>query len=314
MNYIKRLVPNEDGIRFDPKVHKYYNKDNVRYISGTQFIGLFKQQFDTDFWSKFKSYEPIFIEIDSSELLDEYNKVRAAVNIKPKFQLNFWEYVKNLYLQDEDKKKILAYCDNYCKNNNIVIDVKSESLKLQEQWKGKSKKSLEKGTKIHNAKEEADRKSERFYESYNMVRLDNLPNGIYPEMILYNHDYQVAGTADKVQINFGNGIIKDYKSNEKLQFGYRNPYTNRTEMMKYPFDTLPDCSFSHYSIQLNLYGWMLEQFGYKLNDLIIIHIKTWNEETGKTKEVEYPVAYNPKMVVKALEYYKNEIKPTLTLK
>ena len=50
--------------------------------------------------------------------------------------------------------------------------------------------------------------------------------------------------------------------------------------MKGPFSHLPDSNFYHYTIQLGIYGWMLEQKGYKVRSLII-------EYKGKDIPVEY---------------------------
>ncbi len=64
-----------------------------------------------------------------------------------------------------------------------------------------------------------------------------------------------------------------------------------------PFENLSDCNFTIYSIQLNLYGFLLEQMGYWAENLIILHA---NDETGKLER--HIIKFMPNEVKKIVKY------------
>lgn len=91
---------------------------------------------------------------------------------------------------------------------------------------------------------------------------------IYPEQIVYNHDLKLAGQLD-APIRTSQGLfILDWKTNAKIDFeGFRG------QKMLGKFSHLDDCSFSHYSIQLNAYADMLDGHGDKVQGLKLVHLE-----------------------------------------
>ena len=77
--------------------------------------------------------------------------------------------------------------------------------------------------------------------------------------------------------------------------------------MKFPVNHLPDCNMYHYYLQLNLYGFMLEQFGYS-----IVHIEfEWfdleeveNEVYQQRNSKIYVVPIMQKEVLDMLNFHK----------
>lgn len=90
----------------------------------------------------------------------------------------------------------------------------------------------------------------------------------------------------------GKGMIKTHNTNKELEFYSR--YANR---MFDPISHLDDCNMVHYNLQLSLYAWMIEQFGYEVVGLEIEHFelkevdikgeKSWVVENSTTYELGY---------------------------
>lgn len=73
-------------------------------------------------------------------------------------------------------------------------------------------------------------------------------------------------------------------------------------MMLEPLQYLPDTNYSKFTMQLSTYGWMLEQLGYKVAGVVMIHIDRINGQVIR----EYPLAYRPDLVEKMLENYERK--------
>lgn len=134
--------------------------------------------------------------------------------------------------------------------------------------------------------------------------LYDLPDGIYTELLVYNNDLLISGQSDKVIIKTINGVrwvfVDDYKTNEEIKdYNYINKNTQEkviNEMMLAPLDCYCNCNYWHYQLQLNIYGWLLVQFGFKFGGGRIIHCR--NGET------EYPLLNLQKKIGELMNYYK----------
>jgi hypothetical protein len=137
---------------------------------------------------------------------------------------------------------------------------------ITQQWEDKKNTSAQSGTLMHKSIEE-------FYNG-NLTGIDTieyeyfldfhkniiLPNGYRPyrtEWCVYDIDTKIAGSIDMVyQLKEGDDVnlaIYDWKRVENIRFS--NTYTCANS----PFKNIPDCNFYHYSIQLNIYRYILEK-------------------------------------------------------
>jgi len=111
---------------------------------------------------------------------------------------------------------------------------------------------------------------------------------IYAEIGVYNPDLIVSGLIDVLMVNHTKGtfIILDWKTNkEPLHFhaGYylkdnQGRFTGEWRAtpdarMKAPLAHIEDCHGSTYTLQLSGYAYLVEQFGYTCEDLILCHIR-----------------------------------------
>lgn len=87
------------------------------------------------------------------------------------------------------------------------------------------------------------------------------------EIIVYNEKIGIASQIDFIGKNSINQyFIFDWKTNSKIE---SNGYGKK---MFTPFQGLPDCSLSHYSLQLNIYKKLYEEN--PVDKLFLVHIDT----------------------------------------
>lgn len=107
---------------------------------------------------------------------------------------------------------------------------------------------------------------------------EDLPDGFYPELLLWNDDYKIAGTSDKIFIESNRGIgtrmvdVDDYKTSaviDKKSFYVRG---KGHRMMQYPLDNLMDCKHTHYHLQVSVYAYMLEEMGFEVRNVGYHHL------------------------------------------
>lgn len=86
------------------------------------------------------------------------------------------------------------------------------------------------------------------------------------EWLVYDADKRLSGSIDMVvQDEEGNFIILDWKRSKEIKKS--NPWQSGEGCVRH----LPDCNFSHYSLQLNVYRHLLETlYGMKIDDMFIV--------------------------------------------
>lgn len=227
------------------------------------------------------------------------------------------------YIEPEKDWEEIAM--KYAKKNKMTVK------EVKELWYNKGKIAREKGTAVHLHKENLLKEvkdspvyfSEGDEEIKTIKSIENLEDGIYPELILYNNEFEVCGTADLVKIETIKGKryvdISDYKTSEKIDINsYQHPVTKKHQMLLPPCQNLMDCNFSLYALQLSTYAFFLERYNYIPRNLNIIHLKMVEclpedsiaEVDGLHYKIEeeifYPTPYLKKEVKALLKYYKNK--------
>lgn len=274
----------DNGVWFDEVKHSYVNKDGEKYTSVTKFLEYFKQPFDEPFWLTYKAIERI--------MLAEDHKAE-------------WVKLKLAYLKSNRKEIIYTNAEEI----NKIFDLNSVRMEIKAEWDAKKEKSLKKGTKFHNWREERLRKKYNHRAEFSGIDL-TYPNLlsrntiIYPELRLYSHRYKLAGSADFIKIYpDGKFLIKDYKTSAKIDLrAFKNPFTKEIQMMREPISHLEDCNFVHYMLQIGIYSYMLEEAGYVFDRGFVEHILSEEKELGK---MLYPVNYLDfkRSIITMLDYW-----------
>ena len=191
---------------------------------------------------------------------------------------------------------------------------------ILQEWEDKKVKAQEKGTKYHLMREQnlLSKRSDAYpsliceeTSQKKAIDLKTLTPGIYPELILYNVQHGLVGTADLIEI-FPDGTFHcgDFKTNEKLEFNSFKKFDpiakdRKPVMMLPPVEHLEDCNGIHYTLQLSLYACMLEQFGFKCKGLTIYHA-ILDEDENLVNEIEYPLEYKKKEAQSIMKWFKEK--------
>jgi hypothetical protein len=174
-------------------------------------------------------------------------------------------------------------------------------------WEEISTKACEKGTNFHKAKEarmlstDGISKEDKVLPVVDINKFTEpnidyatLPDGVYPELLLWNHYWGIAGLADIITIDGEYFDVDDYKTNKKIdKTSYSHPRYGH-KMMKPPINHLMDCNYIHYSLQLSLYAYMLEMLSGKKCRSICFHHhppQVGNPDLVQEEGIKYKVAY-----------------------
>jgi len=267
------------NIAYNDEVHVYWDlMTDERYTSVTTLIGRYKKPFDGDFWSDYKAIE---------ELLEEFFKQYRGGFAS--FELMIKDFKSKLKPGSKDHLRFIAI-----------------KTALLQQWDFTRDQSCVRGTAFHKAKEDFWKSKDYhftqggFYDTAKTNLIIDPADGIYSELLLYNHEYKLAGQADLVLKKGGKIIIRDYKTNKELKLkSYYNRKTDKYDMMLGPLSNVQDCNYQHYVVQLSTYAWMIQQLGdYEIEGLYLDHFD------HKGNYTEYKVPYKKDTVIRMLNDFK----------
>lgn len=322
-NYRPQLLCPGDGVHFDDPSHTYTNKDGVKYTSGTTLVHKFIPEFQSDFWKELKAYEPIlksnFLAGEDLNRLNTYRKIpgwRSLQYKDPKATL--WTLLMAEKLCGLAPEKVLDRARQQMKDLAPDFDREAGIAAITAEWKAKTLEATTKGTAFHQREEDKLKERTKFYEDWNMVDITagKVPPGQYPEMIIYNHQFGVAGMADRVKINSDNSVILgDYKTTSRknmFEENFVNPYTGQPDSMLAPIQELENTTLVHYTLQMSLYGWMLERHGYKVDRMYILWVeqKEGNDYAFKDKKL-VELCYTPNAIERMLRSFKPSVRKIL---
>lgn len=103
----------------------------------------------------------------------------------------------------------------------------------------------------------------------------------------------------------GKSLIPTHNTNKEIKkTSFYNNKTKKYTMMKYPLNNIMDCNLMHYTLQLSLYGWMLQQINPQLviKRLTIVHY----DHAGNV--TPYTIDYLESDVKKMINDYKKQMK------
>lgn len=246
-----------NDIEFFDEDHSYMYKGK-KYESVTTVIKKFQEPFRSDYWLTYKAiqrkgFKPI------GDFKEEVPTDHILIRTKTKGdKLYHYKGVPTYYAP----KKYIE--------------------ELREEWKQKGIDGREKGNYVHDYMENLYRgkvyKRDKFLDS--LKRDYWIP--IKLEGILADHDYEIAGQVDGVFFDTKNAeiICVDHKTDKEIE---RSNFFNK---MKYPLDMLDDCNFNKYTIQVNIYRYIIEKYTKIKVERLYIH---WIDYDNKKAElIEVP--------------------------
>lgn len=278
-----------DIVYFIEDDHSYWIRDR-RLTSATTFIKQFAEPYPQDYWLSYKAVEKVMGD-EFRDWKDKYFKGERKPNLKWYLKLAF----KDISLKEYSEAR--------------------EAIKLK--WKTKSELSSSRGTAFHEKMEKSfiDTKwsinpftGKKFdtivwdkymdNESY-PGGLKELPDGFYPELLIYDLETGIAGQSDMIWIETIDKVryvdSDDWKTNEKRP----NPKGSYFDMYREPISHLPCSKYVTYSLQSSLYAYMMEKEGFVRRHGAITHVVDYDE--NKVEQIEVP--YHKDEIESMIKYH-----------
>jgi hypothetical protein len=117
-----------------------------------------------------------------------------------------------------------------------------------------------------------------------------LVQGIYPEHLAYLKSAGICGQADRIEVFADVVDVFDYKTNKEIKKEGFRKYDGTVDKMYGPCAHLDDCNYSHYSLQLSVYMYMILKHNPNLKPgkLVLQHVKFKKE---RDDEYGYPIYF-----------------------
>lgn len=284
-----------DEIQFTSNDHRYFDptRPNVKYTSCTTVIGEYEEEYDSDLWSmqtalKEKGYK---VRVDVPAKVLYINGVKNHLDsLKKNTLFKAW--------QDVVLAKWNTITIEACERGNENHDFLENSINQSKGfgWGGGNDNHLITSSKIkHNLTSMHDLDRTQLKEVYPTIYnrfkayLD-AGCSIFAEKRVRLDAVQIAGMIDSPIFKGNSFAILDWKTNKdelKTKPGYYKKEwiggkLTKTDKFIETNDTftgvlshLPFCKFNVYALQLSIYAYILECWGYTLvpNGLEIMHIR-----------------------------------------
>lgn len=315
-------------LHFDADSHTYSNADTGEtFTSVTTVISKYEEDFDTRYWSMYTGLKNANIGVK----FEKQNESKGVINIKGVRMKVSTLYNNSLYAElalqtrstwkKETKKSHIR--------GNKIHDYLEDTINLSRGDKkakdNENIRPLNKSTEltIFKCQHDLDQTDlEEVYPEIYAVLLKFIDQGCYliAEKKIYTSKYMIAGMIDVLVLHAPSKTfaIVDWKSNkDEMMFisGYypkvktNEGYVKGTKFvpkdfrMLSPLDHLQKCKGIIYSLQLSLYAFIMELWGYKLIDkgLMIFHIRP------RRRPKLININYYKEDVRKMLEHHSNSL-------
>jgi ATP-dependent exoDNAse (exonuclease V) beta subunit len=157
-------------------------------------------------------------------------------------------------------------------NTSKYYGMKKEEIK--ELWNNKGKKSSELGTILHDRIENFylngcldDKNDDKCYNQFLNFYNDEKLIPYRTEWRIFSDDHKVAGSVDIIFEGNKEGSVKlyDWKRSQEIKL------INEYEKGLYPINNISNCNYEHYTLQLNIYKYLLENYyGIMVEEMAII--------------------------------------------
>ena len=242
---------NDNFLYFDEAPHKYTDTYGNEYISVTTIIGNYSPKFDKDYWLHKKARE---LGITEKELAKRWQDITDEACTRGSHTHNGLEDgIKGSSMFKDAIKYLNQIETGRCITVADIPNLKARPLDIEK------------------FKEATNNKYPKIYEVFDFYITRGYT--IYSEIGVFLPNLLISGTIDVLAIKSDRFVILDWKTNKDgLHFtsGYykkdktckpvqlTNDWIEKDEKMLPPFNTLPECNGSHYTIQLSTHARMVE--------------------------------------------------------
>jgi hypothetical protein len=198
---------------------------------------------------------------------------------------------------------------------------------LRKEWKDNAKEATDRGTAFHTKMEEGDYaaggrvnpatgeivgvvKYNKTYDNEALCEnLYDLPDGYYPELLVFNHELEIAGQLDMgfIRTQGKDRIvdIDDWKTDADilLKPKFKHPKKGY-ERLKRPVSHLYATNHNTYMIKIGMYAYMLEKFGFKVGNLYFTSVDIDHETLEVISSHRYSIPYKKWEISQIFNLYK----------
>lgn len=276
-------------IFFNPELHKYTDEHNNVYTSVTQLIHKIVPTFDKRYWLMYTSLKEsgYYLRPDlqnqniiiNGKTFSIDNLYKGIVKLKKSIQdiNDEWDKInkesceKGTAIHEQLENNINLITGNFDnKLNNLINENKLQVFK--------SKQIVD----VKDLPLDIRKKYPKIIKRIQSFLFTGYE--IYTEVRVYHPIYYIAGTIDLLIIKDKQFYILDWKTNkDDLHFisGYykkennikTNKFIANDERLLSPLNNLQNCKGIIYTLQLSLYSFILEEWGYECLDLELYHIR-----------------------------------------
>lgn len=289
------------GVRFEPIKHEYFNNVGIKYTSATGLKKLVFEDFDeyAEYWATYKVLQDLKGFQDKRFFIRQvFSAWTRTAGIKKS---------KDSTLIDTVTRKLFNLTKEQLEQRKIkklgtwgkIKDIAAESGSGYHDWR--------EGLGYKNGHDNVGLKLGKTRYTYSFD-LSKLAGGVYLELMLYNHKYRVSGQADKTLIEdeIVNGKlirwvdIDDYKTSKKIE------KESRFKMLP-PLSHLPATDYYGFALQLSIYAYMLECFGYTIRTLTFTHCKIKRDKDRRAILDEKGRYIEEELIPYVVPYLKGEV-------
>ena len=310
-------------LSFEPEAHVYKDETGLVYTSVTTVIGKYKKPFNNRYWSMYTALKNSGMHVRPDE-----REKSIVINGK-------YRSLDSLYsnpINTHEVKKLLGtwvdMTEAACARGNEIHDYLEDSINISKGDDGSSNDLIQPNLvcSLGNAGLSVELRTKHDLDDTNIIErfpaiyhrlLGYINKGctIFAEKKIYTVQYGIAGMIDVLIVKGKQFAILDWKTNkDQMMFrsGYfkkvfqnnrwvkGDEYILRDKRLLAPLDNVEDCKGMVYSLQLSLYAYIMELWGYKLVEggLEIFHLRPGLEPKL------IPIKYMKQEVHLLLEHHK----------
>ncbi len=205
---------------------------------------------------------------DNNIFLEKENHI-YQLNDEPDFKFQSVTTFVGSFFEEFDAPRVASkLTSTHPKYTHMTVD------ELLSVWK----KKADYGTFVHEEIENyindktspTDDRSNRAVKWLNGYKMQSNYK-LFSEKIIYSKELNLAGTIDLLMYDESSNAynIIDWKTSAKIETSAYRHKTGNNDITR----NLEDCNFNHYSLQLSLYRYILENYyGLKISNQMIVHI------------------------------------------
>lgn len=310
----------QSDILFDPIKHTYLRKGKF-YTSCTTITSEFKKPFNRRYWAMYSTLKEKFgCHVVQNEDFDmiQVNGHMQSVDVLYSVEM-YRDGCKMMKIGWDDITKTA------CSRGNKIHDYLEDSINDSKKDGGKSDYAVKpftgENTVTYNTLHDLNKTNlQEVYPEIHATLLYYIEMGctIYAEKKVYIDEYEVSGMIDCLVVKGNKFLIIDWKTNKDIihfESGYyrkekingrhikTKQWIKKSKPLLTPLAHLEECKGNLYTLQVSLYAYMFESWGYELidNGLMIYHMRP-NERPKLIK-----VPYLKEDIILMLDYHKENL-------